>query len=801
MASSLRFPVRVVPAWVLAVRACIALLAAVALSGSLAQPAPQPLDPAPPPPSPQTSEATPETTPEGAPEDAQEEAQEEAPQEAPEAVPEGVPAPAPEDGVAEDGAAEDAAADLPIVELVDGAVVVRDADGVRWTWAPGRLGGTLTTPHRADGRVLVARGMYLVSLDADGGAIVQRSPLPAPAERLEAGDDGLSVVVALGDGTEATLDVDGGRVAGPVRFVPDVAALGALRRAAAAGSDPVARAERDPTDPWAALSAADAVDEAAERDAWHERAVTAAASLPFFESMPVALALTRAGASERAPELLEAGLQDLAQRDYDPRLATDPELRDAYGFPDRALARALDAGDLAVARLLGPYAWRLAAEEAPGSVEVLHRLSGELRAAGDGEAAETWRQRARELDRAGLTTWVDRLALALARLGWSGVAALLIAFALTWLVLLAKVWRAQSLLRRQRRERGRVDSPVTRAWVPRYASTTEKLVLVAILALAGFQAVLAGWHQGMDDVPVSLRSGTLASPSAVLAVDTLPDTSYAALVRGLSFAQRGELDAASEAWRAAGDLAPALANRAVAAGGDEALLEAALRADPREPVARHLLGRTTDPSPFHATMTPDAPLWSVPTPLELRLAVAGDWRAVLSETVTAPWTALPAARPLPLPSWAWWVVLIAYGLLLVAITAFVLVPRPRVVRDAPRTAGYHLGALLVPGSGHADELWGLLLLVPWAVVAADAVLAWRTGAGALGLSPTLRTGLLIAFWVVNLIGFSVETASYRRRMRLLREQRPELARSYGLQPIVVKRDAKREPEREPTSGA
>src|SRR6056297_2563572 len=275
MASSLRFPVRVVPAWVLAVRACIALLAAVALSGSLAQPAPQPLDPAPPPPSPQTSEATPET----------------APEEAPEAVPEGVPAPAPEDGVAEDGAAEDAAADLPIVELVDGAVVVRDADGVRWTWAPGRLGGTLTTPHRADGRVLVARGMYLVSLDADGGAIVQRSPLPAPAERLEAGDDGLSVVVALGDGTEATLDVDGGRVAGPVRFVPDVAALGALRRAAAASSDPVARAERDPTDPWAALSAAEAADEATERDAWHERAAAAASSLPFFESMPVALAL------------------------------------------------------------------------------------------------------------------------------------------------------------------------------------------------------------------------------------------------------------------------------------------------------------------------------------------------------------------------------------------------------------------------------------------------------------------------------------------------------------------------------
>lgn len=780
----------------LAVRASLALLAAVALSGSLAQPGPQPVDPTPIPQSPQTSEATPED------------------------VPEDVPAEAPDTAPADD------AVDVPTVVLEDGAVVLRDADGVRWTWAPGELAGTLTTPHLDDGRVLVGQGMYLVAIDAEDGTIEQRSPLPAPAERLVAADDGLSVVVSLGDGRLETLAVDDGGVRDPVRFVPDVAALGALRRAAAASDDPVARAERDPTDPWAALHAADAAaeavdeaddaageaadeaaDEASARDVWHERAASAASRLPFFESMPVALALIEAGASERAPELLEAGLQDLAQRDYDPRLATDPALRDAYGFPDRALAGALDAGDLAVARLLGPYAWRLAAEGVPASVEVLHRLADELRAAGEREAAETWRERARELDRAGLTTWVDRLALALARLGWTGVAALLIAFALTWLVLLAKVWRAQSLLRRQRRERGRKDSPVTRAWVPRYASTTEKLVLVAILALAGFQAVLAGWHQGMDDVPVSLRSGTLASPTAIVAAETLPDTTYAALVRGLSLAQRGELDAAREAWRAAGDLAPALANRAVASGGDEALLEAALRADPRESVARYLLGRTTDPSPFHATMTPDAPLWSVPTPLELRLAVAGDWRTVLSETATSPWTALPAARPLPLPSWAWWAVLIAYALLLVAVTAFVPIPRPRVARDAPRTAGYHLGALLVPGSGHADELWGLLLLAPWALVAADAVLAWRTGAGVLGLSPTLRTGLLIAFWVVNLIGFSVETASYRRRMRLLREQRPELARSYGLQPIVVKRDAKHDvkrdakQEREPTSEA
>ena len=544
MASSLRFPVHVVPARALVVRAGLALLAAVALSGALAQPTPRPVDPTPPPSSSQAPEAAPQEAPREAPEPA--------PQDTPERAPDdGAPEDgAPEDGAPEDGAAdegtadegtvdegtvdegtaEDGAEDGPTAELAEGALVVRDEDGVRWTWAPGELGGALTTPHRLDDRVLVGRGMYLVALDVEDGTIVQRSPLPAPAERLEAGDDGLSVVVALGDGAVETLEIEDGRVAGPVRFVPDAAALGALRRGAEASPDPVARAERDPTDPWAALFAAETVDEADARSVWYERAAAAASPLPFFESMPVALALIEAGASERAPELLEAGLQDLAQREYDPRLATDVALRDAYGFPDRALAEALDGGDLAAARLLGPYAWRLAAEEALGSVEVLHRLADELRAAGEREAAETWRQRARELDRAGLTTWVDRLALALARLGWTGVAALLIAFALTWLVLLAKVWRAQSLLRRQRRERGRTDSPVTRAWVPRYASTTEKLVLVAILALAGFQAVLAGWHQGMDDVPLSLRSGTLASPTAVTAVETLPGTDRKSVV-------------------------------------------------------------------------------------------------------------------------------------------------------------------------------------------------------------------------------------------------------------------------------
>ena len=44
--------------------------------------------------------------------------------------------------------------------------------------------------------------------------------------------------------------------------------------------------------------------------------------------------------------------------------------------------------------------------------------------------------------------------------------------------------------------------------------------------------------------------------------------------------------------------------------------------------------------------------------------------------------------------------------------------------------------------------------------------------------------LLAALVALNLVGFSIELASYRRRMWLLRERKPELARSYGLPPAV-----------------
>ena len=694
---------------------------------------------------------------------------------------------------ATDGAEAETAPPIELT-LVSDELIARRGPDVAWRLTlPVQAG--LPVLGEVDGdRAHVGHGAYLLTIDLEDGTVRQRIAMPAPVRSATLADDG-AVVVELDHGPvgSTTLTLRDGVPEAPIRFGSDAGRFDALARAAAAAADPAGRAERDPTDPWLALEAARAADGDAAREAWLQRVESAATGLPFFEQLRLAGELAALDAWERAEPRFEAGLTDLAARGYDPRLATDPALRAAYGFPEARLAEALARGDLAAAVQLAPYAWRLASEEAPASITVLHDLADALRTAPsdalDGtlregapprERAAVWRERARALDRAGLDTWVDTLALRLGALGWWGVAGLLGAFALTWLVLWAKVWRAQGLARRQLKERDQAPPAVTRLWVARHASTTEKLALIALLVLAGLQAALAGWHADVREPDPALRSGTLASVEAIAAVEALPATPRSAWLRGLSFAQRGELDAARAAWRDAGDLAPALTNRAVAQAGDEALLDAALRADPREPVARFLTGRAENPSPFHATTVPDAALWAVPSPQDLRLATAGDWRAVLRTAVTAPWVALGQARPDAVPAWVAWLAAVAFGLLALALVAFLVIPRPRVSRDAPRTLAYHLGALVVPGSGHADELWGLLLLVPWALIGSDALLAATSGEGPLGLSATAHAWLLGGLWAINTVGFFVELASYRHRMRLLRERKPELARSYGL---------------------
>ena len=88
----------------------------------------------------------------------------------------------------------------------------------------------------------------------------------------------------------------------------------------------------------------------------------------------------------------------------------------------------------------------------------------------------------------------------------------------------------------------------------------------------------------------------------------------------------------------------------------------------------------------------------------------------------------------------------------------------------------------MPGSGQADELYGLLLLVPWALFGIDTLRQLLGGQSALGIPFDAGIVVLGVLYVVNLIAWAIEFASVRKRLARLRATRPDLARAFGLTP-------------------
>lgn len=632
-------------------------------------------------------------------------------------------------------------------------------------------------------RVIDREGPYLLTRDPDG-VVDARIALPALAVSVEPADTDRFVVTLADDDDVRTLTIDLAEPDAATPFGTDPAIFRHLRDAAERVSAlEVGEAARlDPTNPWLALAAWRGAP-GSERSDRLVALMTAAAAAPFFETFPIAGVLLEEGLESEAAVLLDAATDDFVARNYDPRLVTHPPLREAYGLPDVLLADALDRGDLNAARRLVPYAWRFAAPSVPGGLDALQRYVDQISLDETNEDVALWRGRLRELQASTLSEGLDRGMLALANLGWWTPLSLVTTTLLLWLVLLAKVWRARTLLVRQRVQRGEPRRPLGRLWVARYASTTEKLVLITLLVLAGVAVMLADWNEVRRSPDVALQSGTFASDAAFDAVLDLPDGPHAAWLRGLAFVQRGDSDAAIDAWSSAGAFAPTLVNWAVSNGStpDDTLLEAALELDPAQAEAQFLTGRGDDPSVWHATTISSEPPYVMPTRVDVMLAHAGDWRVELGNAILAPWRSLPAAVPPSFATWTWWVLLGGSTVLVLALTLNLFVPRPRLARNAPRTPVYHLGALLIPGSGHADELWGLLLLVPWSILGVDALIAWQTGgAGPLGINPSLEITVLVILWVVNLIGFTIELSSYRERMWRLQESNRDLAKAFGM---------------------
>ncbi len=167
----------------------------------------------------------------------------------------------------------------------------------------------------------------------------------------------------------------------------------------------------------------------------------------------------------------------------------------------------------------------------------------------------------------------------------------------------------------------------------------------------------------------------------------------------------------------------------------------------------------------------------------LRASVGGSWTGAIADVFTDPRRLLDdAARLDGVPRWLWPALVVVFAIVALVHVFALFVPRPRLARHAPRPFGYHVLALLLPGSGQADELYGALLLIPWAVFGLDVLVQLLGGETLLGVSFGAGLVVLSVLYVVNVIAWAVEFASVRKRLQTLREREPELARAFGLTP-------------------
>lgn len=678
-----------------------------------------------------------------------------APAPAPPPAPEPAPAPGPEPAP-EAPAIAPPEAGLALV-LVDDGAELRAPDGsLRWRFTRPEGSGDTRAAVLHLGRAWIAHGATVLELELDAGRVAQRTLSSGPIVELVPLGTGVRVVseVPLGETTTRVEHrVEAGQATPPASFHPSLPAL-RWWQAEAAVADPTAALERDPTNPFLHLRVADVADDMEQREAALDAALDAAlaGSGPFFVTAQVARALASHGRYDAADAAMEAALADFEARGYDPELLTDADAHDAYGFPLRPLRRALADRDRQAAELWARWLPRTAGPGLPGAVDALREYAELLREEGREEAATEVRASAGELGATNVRQVLSNAAVNLGRGGWYAASALVTAAVMLHLTLLAKYWRVQSLLMRRARETGRRASGAWRLRVIRHYGTTEKLALVLLLAAAHAVAALAVWTQRGDAAAAAAAAGHVSAPF----------------------------------------VAPLLAPGAHSDLGSQHLLEAyrLWHADDAEAAARRLELAVLEGVPdaeasleaVRAGAQPPAP-----TPATLRAAAAGTWGAAVAAAYRDPFGYLGGAEaPAALPEWASLTLLVLFLVVALVHLAALLVPRPRLSRNAPRTLPYHAMALLVPGSGAADELWGVLLLVPWAVFGIDALAQLGWAVSPLDIPLLTSAWALSGLYAINLVAWGIELGSYLRRMRDLRLEQPDLAQEFGMKPLVAR---------------
>jgi hypothetical protein len=697
-----------------------------------AEPAPEP-EPTPEP----EPEPTPEPTPEPGPTPGPEPAPEPTPGPAP--APEAEPTPSPDPGTL-------------TLDLDEDGATLREADGTaRWRFTRPAGSGDTRAALIHLGRAWIAHGHTVLEIDVETGQVLTRTPVSGPILLMQPLGTGVRVETEVFVADRPGLvehRVEGGAATPTPTFDPTSPLL-RWWQAEADVADPSAAARRDPTNPFLHLRVAAATDDEAERDAAIEAALTAGG--PFFDMAHLARGLAALGRLDAADEAMRLALEDFEARGYDADLLTDPDVHERYGFPLRPLRRALLEGDRQAAALWARWLPETAGRGMRGAADTLRSYADMQRRDGEVDEAALTRARAAALGATTAGRVLSDAAVSLGQGGWYAASALVVAALILHLTLIAKYWRVQELLIRRARESGRRASAAWHWRAFRHYGTTEKLALVLLLAAAHAIAALAVWSERGDAAVTAAASGHLraAHVAPLFVPGEATDEGQRRLVEAYLLDRAGDR---TEAAR--------LLEQSVLEGVPEAEAAlAVLQAGERLPA---------------------------PAPTTLRAAVAGTWTRALGDAYRAPFRTMDAASvPRALPAWTAPVLLALFLLVLLFHLAILLVPRPRLSRNAPRTLTYHVLALLVPGTGAADELWGVLLLVPWAVFGIDALMQLTLAVSPLGIPLVTGVWVLAALYLINLVAWGIELGSYQRRMRDLRRDRPDLARDFGMQPLLA----------------
>ena len=661
--------------------------------------------------------------------------------------------------------------------IVDSKLIAKQSEKPIWQLDFAKNSGdTAGNIIKQDDFVYLGHGNSLLRIDSKTGKVLARWLLSGQITAITENADGIAIDVKIDDGNSENFVLRGNNLDRAAHFSTDPKLYTWLENEANV-SNPAARLAQDPTNPWLYLKAGQANPDPAEAKSLFNNAIDTTNS--FYDAAGISQQLLEAGQNSLSTKAFSKSLSDFAARGYDPRLVTDMKLHDSYNFPLKAFNSAIAKGDLSKAAILAEQVKYFLSPNSPEIRSALVNYADLLKKNGNKDEANSWRKIAKSSNKTTVSNILDKIFASLAGVAWYAALATLLSSLALHLVLLFKYWRPQSVMLNRKREAGKKPSPLARLFAIRYYSTTEKLVLGLILASTVLLAGLGAWHDKASNLPKAIASGSYANKSVQSFINTANlSAQQGDFIKGYTAQVNNKTTDAEKYYQAAGNFPQALNNLA-ALTGDNSFVTKALTYAKNLPEALYNSGKEVEGFDFQKDFLPGKAVLSVPTNEDFQAALSGSWQDAVAKTFTS--TYLLNTTPFGLNSIVWKIILGLFAIYTLLSLLWILWPRPRMARNAPRSFLYNIFSFLVPGSGMADEMWGILLLLPWAIFGLDAISRFfGLGFAINGLSLRLDYFVLGAIYIINLVAIVVEFLSYRQRMNKLKEEDLDLAREFNL---------------------